>query len=133
MASLQSDSARSESFFAHHHPHRLLNAAARSCAFVFESLMTRSHDAIPSSALLSSPANLQRSRSVSARTSGELINVTDASKTASSNEKRIFPPVDGVPSPIRSGLPTSASGYPARFLEHETACDRDAFSRNHSP
>src|SRR5579871_5353834 len=120
MASLQSDSARSESFFAHHHPQRLLNAAARSAAFVFESLTTRSHDAIPSSALLSSPTNLQRSELIWARASGELINVTDASKTASSNEKCIFPPVVGVPSPIRSGLPTSASGCPARFFEHET-------------
>src|SRR5579864_3458198 len=133
MASLQSDSARSESFFAHHHPQRLLNAAARSAAFVFESLTTRSHDAIPSPALLSSPTNLQRSRSVWARTSGELTNVTDASNAARSNEKRIFPPVVGAPSPIDRAYLRRRAAIPQDSSSTKRSCDRDVFSWNHSP
>src|ERR1700732_4355987 len=63
MASLQSDKARSGSFLAHHHPHRLLNAAARFGVVALGSSSTRPHAAMPSSALLISPMNLQCSRS----------------------------------------------------------------------
>ncbi|MEI9925545.1 MAG: hypothetical protein WDN50_20720 [Bradyrhizobium sp.] len=64
MASLQSDKARSGSFLANHHPQRLPNATARLAAVSLGSLMTRSHAAMLSSALLTSPTNLQRSRSL---------------------------------------------------------------------
>src|ERR1700690_590103 len=93
MASLQSDNARSGSFFAHHHPQRLLNAVARFCAVTFASLITRSHAAMASSALLSSPTNLQRSRSLGLSASAGLQRANDIANAARSTEKRIFPPV----------------------------------------
>src|SRR5580700_5221846 len=94
MDSVQSDKALSESFFAHHHPHRLLKAAARSCPVVFVPLIARSHAAMPSSALRRSPTNLQRSRSAWASADVELKNISDAAKEAAkSTEKRICPPI----------------------------------------
>src|SRR3569832_1174171 len=102
MDSLQSVKARSESFFAHHHPQRLLKALARSCGDVLGSLTTRSQAAIPSSALLSSPANLQRRRSVTSEAEAALRSSAVAMKAGASTEKRnlssrdfrLLPPTD---------------------------------------
>src|ERR1700722_232247 len=122
MASLQSDNARSGSFLAHHHPHRLLNAAARFCAVVLGSSSTRPHAAMPSSALLISPTNLQCSRSPWLSARSVLESADDVAKAARSTEKRIFPPVPTNGS-ILIRLPTLAGGRRATCLQRKSGVE----------
>src|ERR1700732_4690183 len=119
MASLQSDKARSGSFLAHHHPHRLLNAAARFGVVALGSSSTRPPAAMPSSALLISPINLQCSRSpwLSARSVVESAN--DVAKAARSTEKRIFPPRRNQRFNLIR-LPTLAGGRRATGLQRKS-------------
>src|SRR3974390_1964124 len=92
MASLQSDNARSTSCLVHHHPHRLLNAAERSCALALGSLITRSQAAMLSLARANCPTNLHRSRSASLSASARPENDIDTANAARSTKERIFPP-----------------------------------------
>src|ERR1700743_1616580 len=92
MASLQSVRARSESFFAHHHPQRLLKALARSCVDTFESLTMRSQAEIPASALVSSPTNLQRSRSALSAAKAGPDSIKNVANAGARTKNRIFPP-----------------------------------------
>src|SRR6516165_8600580 len=110
MASLQSDSARSKSCLAHHHPHRLLNAAERSCAAVLGSSITRSHAAMLSLALANCPANLHRSRSASLSASARADKDIDAANAASSTKERIFPPAAAANAFSQIALTTLTSG-----------------------
>src|ERR1700722_1854720 len=118
IASLQSDNARSGSFLVHHHPQRLPNAMARLGALALGSLMTRSHAAMLSSALLTSPASLQRSRSLWLSARAGLVKTSDVTSPARSTEKRIFPPVFPSRRTVRTPpLRTSRGGCRATFLK----------------
>src|ERR1700755_2450222 len=101
MDSLQSVKARSESFLAHNQPHRLLKALARSCVASFESLTTRSQAAIPSSALLRSPANLQRSISICSAAEAAPTNNENAANAGANTKKRNFSSRDFLPATYR--------------------------------
>src|ERR1700742_2608939 len=96
MASLQSDSARSGSFLAHHHPQRLLNATARLGPFISGSLSARSQAVMFRSALSIWPANLHCASSLSLSARAGPVMANNAANPASGNEKRMFPPSSDV-------------------------------------